>query len=102
DEAALPVATYEVLDDCPRLDEREVPVGDDGRLAERVHGAKLRRREHRLPVALVALHFVLEPELLQEPEDALRAGVIEVVKDDHRFGGPGIPMIRAGGASLCS
>jgi len=83
DEATLAVPPHQVLEDGPGLGEHEVAIGDHRGLAERVHRAKLRRREHRSCVALVALHFVLEAELLEEPEDALRAGVIEMMEDDH-------------------
>jgi hypothetical protein len=48
-----------------------------------VHGAERLRREHRLGVALVALDLVLDSELLEQPEDALRAGVVEVVDGNH-------------------
>jgi hypothetical protein len=61
-------------------------VGDHRRLAERMHLEQLRRREHRLRVALVLLDLVRNAELLEQPQHALRAGVVEVVDDDH--GGP--------------
>jgi hypothetical protein len=50
-----------------------------------VHLAQRRRREHGLGIALVALDFVLEAELFEQPEDPLRAGIVQVVHDDHRL-----------------
>src|ERR1700722_15714656 len=50
-----------------------------------MHGQQRRRGEHRLRVPLVAFDLVVEPQLFEEPEDALRAGVVEVMDDDHRF-----------------
>src|SRR5437879_5784249 len=52
-------------------------------LAERMHLAQRRRREHGLRVALIALDVVGEAELLEQPQHALRARVVEVVDDDH-------------------
>jgi hypothetical protein len=50
---------------------RELVVRDHGGLAQRMHRAQLRRREHGLWVALVALDVIVDAELLQQPEDAL-------------------------------
>jgi hypothetical protein len=44
---------------------------------------QLRRRQHRFRIALVSLHFVRHAKLFQQPQDALRARVVEVVKNDH-------------------
>ena len=60
-----------------------VAVGDHRRLAQRMHGAQLRRRQHGLRVALVALDLVGQAQLFQQPEDALRARVVEVMESDH-------------------
>src|SRR3954454_3837164 len=49
-----------------------------------MHGPQLTRREHGLVVARVLLHFVLHSQLLQEPEDALRARALEMVDGQHR------------------
>ena len=84
-EAAGAVAVGEVLDDRAGLGERLVAVAHDGRLAERMHRAQLGRREHGLLVALVGLDLVLEAELLEQPQDALRARVVQMVDDDHGF-----------------
>src|SRR6266496_6047171 len=43
---------------------------------------QLRRRQPRLGIALIALHFIGRAELFQQPEDPLRARVVEVMKRD--------------------
>jgi hypothetical protein len=53
------------------------------RLAERVERAQLRRREQRARIALVALHLVLAVEFLEQPQDALRARVVEMMDGEH-------------------
>ena len=68
---------------------RQAVVGDDRRLAERMHGAQLGGREHRVRVALIALDFILDAEFFQHPEHALRAGIVEVVDDEHGYRGHG-------------
>ena len=82
-EATGSIALDQVFDDGPRFRERQVAIGDHGGLAQWMNRAKRRRREHRLRVTLVAFHFVLEAELFEQPEDTLRARVIEVMDDDH-------------------
>jgi aspartate carbamoyltransferase catalytic subunit len=52
--------------------------------AERMHGAQRGRRLHRR-LALVALDLVGDAKLLQHPQDALRARIVEMVDDDHRI-----------------
>lgn len=51
--------------------------GDDGRLAERVDGLQLGRREAGLLVAVEDFDFVGVAELLEEPDDALGARLLE-------------------------
>ena len=58
-------------------------VGDHRRLAERMHRLQFRRREHGRGVALVALHLIGHAELLQQPQDALRARIVEMMDGDH-------------------
>ena len=58
-------------------------VGDHGALAERVDVAELLRSELVL-AALVVLDLVLDSELLEDPEDALRARVVQVVLRERR------------------
>src|SRR5260221_11860886 len=84
-QAAGAVGRGEILDDRARLGERESAVGDYRRLAERMHRPQLGRREHRLRIALVGLDLVLQAELFEQPEHALRARVVQVVDEDHGF-----------------
>jgi len=81
----LPVdveAIEQVLDDGARLDDGRAVDDEDRRLAERVHALHLRRREQRLLVPLVAHDLVVERELLEQPEEALRPRVVQVVNGD--------------------
>ena len=48
--------------------------------------AQLRRSEHRLLVARVPLHFVGDTELLEEPENPLRARILEMMHGQHGDG----------------
>ena len=53
------------------------------RLAERVDGLQGGGRQHGLRVALIPLHLIGQAHLLQQPEDPLRAGIVEMVDGDH-------------------
>ncbi len=84
DEVALALGRVgaEVLGDEAALgnDERLAAGGrdgDDGRLAERVDGLELGRREAGLLVAVEDFDLVGDAELLEEPDDALGAGLLE-------------------------
>ena len=48
-----------------------------------MHRLQLRRRQPGGRVALVALDLVGRAQLLQQPQDALRARIVEVVDDEH-------------------
>ena len=80
---ALAVTADDVVDDGAGLRDRRIAVGDDGRFAERMDLCELRRRQPGLGVALVALHLIGRTQLLQQPQNALRAGVVEVMKRQH-------------------
>src|SRR5260221_10680310 len=77
------MAVNQVLDDRARLRQREVALGEHRRLAERMHFAQRRGREHGLRIALVALDLIRKLELLEQPKHALRARVVEVMDHDH-------------------
>src|SRR5260221_4607195 len=77
------MALHQVLDDRARLRQREVALGEHRRLAERMHFAQRRGREHGLRIALVALDLIRKLELLEQPQHALRARVVEVMDYDH-------------------
>lgn len=64
--------------------------GDDGRLAERVHGLELRAGEH-VGAPLVDLQRVRDAQLLEQPEDALGSRLFEPI------GPRGRPQSLAGG-----
>lgn len=72
----------QILDDHARLREDQRPRGgwrldgDDGGFAERVDLLELRRSEVVLP-ELVDLEVVGQVQLLEQPEDALRAGFLQ-------------------------
>jgi hypothetical protein len=83
-EPALAVALEHVLDDRAGLGHGQRAVGHDRRLAERMHLPERRRREQRGRVALVALDLVRDCELLEQPEHALRARMVQVVDGQHR------------------
>jgi hypothetical protein len=88
-ETSVAIALEQVLDDGARFGHRGGAVGDHGRLAERVDGAQFRRRQHRLRVALVFFDLVLQSQFFEQPENALRARIVEVVDNDHRVLSPG-------------
>ncbi len=70
-EAPLPITLVQVLDDRARLGDRLAVVRDDRRLAQRMHGAQLGRREHGVGVALITLDFIIDAQFFQHPEHAL-------------------------------
>lgn len=61
---------------------------DDGRLAERVHLLELGRREEGLLVAVEDFDLVVDLELLEEPEDALGARLLEPMQAGLRWLAP--------------
>src|SRR5882724_4364504 len=80
---AFAMTANEIIDDRAGLGDFDIAVDDDGRLAERMDFRKLRRRQPRLRIALIAHHLVRRPKLLQQPEDALRARVVEMMERKH-------------------
>jgi hypothetical protein len=80
------------------LPARRAAILDHRRLSERMDGAQLRRREHRLRIATVAADLVIEAQLLEQPEDALRARMFEMVDGDHAD--PLSQLLRAGNTEL--
>ena len=68
---------------APELREQQVAVADHRELAQRMHLDCVRRRKIGDRVACVRNDLVLQSKLFQQPEDALRAGVVEVMDDDH-------------------
>ena len=64
----------DVVDDRPGLDDDPAGIGDDRGLPERVNGLQVGRCEPGLRVAPVVLDVIGDIQLLQQPQDALRAG----------------------------
>ena len=85
----LTIAADDVVDDRAGLRDLDVAVDDDGRFAERMDFRKLRRRQPRLWIALIAHHLMGRAQFFQEPEDALRAGVVKVMQREHGALPPG-------------
>src|SRR5216683_3611996 len=48
-----------------------------------MHRVELRRRQPRLRVALIVLHLVGHAEFFQQPQNPLRAGVVEMMDGEH-------------------
>ena len=78
------MALDQVFDDRPGFGDRAALVADHRRLAQRVHLAQFGGRQHRLRVALVAHDLVGQLQFLEQPQHALRAGVVQMVHGDHR------------------
>src|SRR3546814_12219100 len=47
--------------------------------------AQLRRCKHRRGGPRIAAHLICHAEFLQQPQDALRTAILEMVDDDHRL-----------------
>ena len=77
------VATNEVVDDGPGLDQRQAIGLDHRRLPKRVQGLQRGRRQARRGVARAMLNLVGQIQLFKQPQHTLRARLIEVVDDDH-------------------
>jgi hypothetical protein len=80
---AAAVPADQIVDDGPGLVDGARAVGDHRALAERVDRGEFRRPEAGLRIALIAPDLVGQAELFQQPQDALRARVVEVMDDDH-------------------
>jgi hypothetical protein len=91
-ETAIAEAFDDGLDDGAGLREVLAVELDHGRLAERMHGAERRGREHGLLVARVPYDLVRHAQLLKQPQHPLRPGVVEMVDTNH---GPHPAPIRA-------
>ena len=80
---AIVVLVHQVFDNRTGFGDGPVAVGYDRRLAQRMHVQEFGRRKSGLLVAAVALDLVVASEFFEEPENALRTGVLEVVDGDH-------------------
>jgi hypothetical protein len=80
---AAAVTVDEIFGDGARFGQRQPAVGYDRRFAERMHGAQFRRRQHGRGMAPIGLDFIRKIKLLKQPEDAVRARLLEVMDGDH-------------------
>src|ERR1700733_13636759 len=80
---SLAISSDKVVDDRAGFGEAQRTILDDRRLSQRVDGPQARGGEHRLRVPLVTNDFVVEPDLFEKPQDALRARIVEVMDFDQ-------------------
>ena len=80
---SLAISSDKVVDDRPGFGEAQRTILDDRRLSQGVDAPQARRREHRLRVPLVTNDFVVEPDLFEEPQDALRARIVQMMDLDQ-------------------
>src|SRR3546814_151110 len=85
-QATVAVAFEDVFEDRTGFGHRHRTIGNHRRLAERVYRQQFRWRQHGLAIALVALDLVRDLQLFEQPQHALRAGVVEVMDGDHADG----------------
>jgi hypothetical protein len=95
------VAADDVVDDRPGLADHLVAVDDHRGLTQRMDGGQLRRRQMGLGITDIGLELIGQAQLLQQPEDALRPRLVEVVDDDHAFPLPDALMLQCGIARTC-
>nr|GEU28143.1 hypothetical protein [Tanacetum cinerariifolium] len=70
-QAAVAISVHQVFHDGAGLGHHHAVIDNHWRLAERMDGAQLGRRQHGLGVALVAHDLVVESQLFQQPQHAL-------------------------------
>ena len=73
----------DIVDDCARLGHHVAVFLNHRRLTERVDPSQCGRRLPGCRVTPMLLNLIWKPEFFQQPKDALRTGVIEMVDDDH-------------------
>jgi hypothetical protein len=90
---ATAVVPNHVVGDRRGLRDDLLTIGDDRRPPERMDRFQFLRRAVCLGVALVELDVVRQPQLLEQPKDALRPRVVQEVHHDHR--GSPFAVVRA-------
>ncbi|MNL72134.1 hypothetical protein D3C87_1973950 [compost metagenome] len=70
------VGFLQIFNNGAGLCQRQIAIDNHWRLAERMDLFQLRRRQHGLRIALIALHLVRHSQFFQKPQDALRPRVI--------------------------
>ena len=91
----------EILDDCASRGDHLPVVLDHRRLAERVDRLQFRRREHRRLVPFVAPDVIGQLKFLEQPENALRPRIFEMMHRDRHDGSPEGWMLGGRGIGLC-
>ena len=82
-EAALAIYADKIIHDGAGFGDGDSAIGNNRRLAQRVYCLQLRRREARGGVALIEFDVIRDVQLFKQPENPLRAGIIQVMDDDH-------------------
>ena len=82
-EAALAVMGDQVIDDGAGFGHHQFAVADHRALAQGMHGFQAVGGEACYGVPLVGHDLIGQAQFLQQPEHALRAGIIEVMDLDH-------------------
>ncbi len=77
------IGIEQVFDDRAGLGIDMAVILDHRRLAEWMHLLQFGRGTHGGRVALVAFHRIGQAQLLEQPEHALRTGIVQVMDDDH-------------------
>ena len=77
------ISIDKIVDDGAGLGEAQRTVLDDRRLSQGMDEPQAGRSKHRLRVPLVADNFVVEPDLFKEPQDTLRAEIVQMMDLDH-------------------
>src|ERR1700722_15107256 len=80
---AFAVSTDEIVDDGARLRETQRAVLYNRRLPQGMNAPQACGGALLFRAPLVGYNFVLEPDLFEEPQDALRAGIVEMMDLDH-------------------
>jgi hypothetical protein len=80
---SLLVASDKIVDDGPGFSEAQRAILDDRRFSQGMDAPEARWGEHGLRVPLVTNDFVVEANLLKQPQDAQRAGIVEMMDLDQ-------------------
>src|SRR5262245_32802697 len=83
DKPALAITCANVIADRSALTQHEIAVGDHGGDPHRVERLVIVRRESIVSSARVALEFIIEPQLLTQPDDAFGLRDPKVVNGQH-------------------
>src|SRR5260370_12902586 len=82
DQPPVAIGLGDVFGDRARLGDGIAVVGDDGRFSERMDRAQLFGRAH-VRLTLMADDLVRHAKLFQQPQHALRTGIVEMMDGEH-------------------